>query len=129
MLLWPSHLQVLLLTRSDESFPPSPIYDRYQSSNGYHVVPPPYTGTFIPPKPDLGFNNAPNVVKTDHFAFNVKLSPTKPNQDLSYTYRPSTPIIEDWVSDSEDEYEIKTPHNVHSFVQSPEQVKSPRSSI
>nr|GEU56403.1 retrovirus-related Pol polyprotein from transposon TNT 1-94 [Tanacetum cinerariifolium] len=36
---------------SDESLPPSPIYDRYQSGNGYHVVPPPYTGTFMPPKP------------------------------------------------------------------------------
>nr|GEU51450.1 hypothetical protein [Tanacetum cinerariifolium] len=25
----------------------------YQSRDGYHVVPPPYTGTFMPPKPDL----------------------------------------------------------------------------
>nr|GFB04872.1 hypothetical protein [Tanacetum cinerariifolium] len=38
---------------SDESLPPSPIYDRYQSGNGYHAVPPPYTGTFMPPEPDL----------------------------------------------------------------------------
>nr|GEU83710.1 ribonuclease H-like domain-containing protein [Tanacetum cinerariifolium] len=54
MLLWPSHLQVLLVTmRSDESLPFSPTYDRYQSGNGYHVVPPPYTGTFMPPKLDL----------------------------------------------------------------------------
>nr|GEU85255.1 hypothetical protein [Tanacetum cinerariifolium] len=96
MLLWPSHLQVLLLAmRSDESLPPSFIYDRYQSSNGYHVVPPPYTGTFMPPKPDLVFNNAPNDVETDHLTFNVKLSPTKPDQDLSNTHRPSAPIIED----------------------------------
>nr|GEV70926.1 DNA-directed DNA polymerase [Tanacetum cinerariifolium] len=28
---------------------------------GYHVVPPPYTGTFMPPKPDLVFHDAPNV--------------------------------------------------------------------
>nr|GEX46673.1 putative ribonuclease H-like domain-containing protein [Tanacetum cinerariifolium] len=71
-----------LSSRSDESLPPSPIYDRYQSGNGYHVVPPPYTGTFMPPKPDMVFNNAPNVVETEHPAFNVKLSPTKPDQDL-----------------------------------------------
>nr|GEY81086.1 hypothetical protein [Tanacetum cinerariifolium] len=32
-----------LSSGSDESLPPSPIYDRYQSGNGYHVVPPPYT--------------------------------------------------------------------------------------
>nr|GEX63351.1 ribonuclease H-like domain-containing protein [Tanacetum cinerariifolium] len=68
-----------LSSGSDESLPPSPIYDRYQSGNGYHDVPPPYTGTFMPPKPDLDF----------------------------------TPIIEDWVSDSEDESETKTPQNDH----------------
>nr|GEV71883.1 hypothetical protein [Tanacetum cinerariifolium] len=106
---------------SDESLPPSPIYDRYQSSNGYHAVPPPYIGTFMPPKPNLVFNNAPNAVKTDHPAFTVKLSPTKPDQDMSHTIRPSTPIIQDWVSNSEDESETKTSQNVLSFVQSTEQ--------
>nr|GEX48891.1 ribonuclease H-like domain-containing protein [Tanacetum cinerariifolium] len=81
---------------SDESLPPSPIYDRYQSGNEYHVVPPPYTGTFMPPKPDLVSNNAPNDVETNHPGFTVKLSPTKPDQDLSLTNRSSTPIIENW---------------------------------
>nr|GFD32093.1 hypothetical protein [Tanacetum cinerariifolium] len=84
--------------------------------NGYHVVPPPYTGTFMPAKPDLVFNNAPNDVETDYPALNVKLSPTKPDQDLSHTNRPSAPIIEDWVSDSKDESKTKAPHNVPSFV-------------
>nr|GEU51350.1 hypothetical protein [Tanacetum cinerariifolium] len=83
----------------------------------------------MPPKPDMVFNNAPNAVETDHPAFNVKLSPTKPDQDLSHTNRPSAPIIEDWVSNSEDEYETKTPQNVLSFVQPTKQVKSPRPSI
>nr|GEY89653.1 hypothetical protein [Tanacetum cinerariifolium] len=80
--------------------------------NGYHAVYPPYTGTFMPPNPDLVFNNAPNDVETDHPAFNVQLSPTKSGQDLSRTHRPSAPIIEDWVSDSEDKFETKTPQNV-----------------
>nr|GEU86278.1 putative ribonuclease H-like domain-containing protein [Tanacetum cinerariifolium] len=70
---------------------------RFQSSGGYHVVPPSYTGTFMPPKPDLVFNIAPTVVETDHLTFNVQLSPTKPEQDL--------------------------------FVQSFEQVKTPRHSV
>nr|GFB49724.1 hypothetical protein [Tanacetum cinerariifolium] len=52
--------------------------------------------TFMPPKPDLVFNTAPTNVETDHLAFNVQLSPTKPEQDLSHTTRPSVPIIEDW---------------------------------
>nr|GEV00900.1 retrovirus-related Pol polyprotein from transposon TNT 1-94 [Tanacetum cinerariifolium] len=84
---------------------------KFQPSDGYHVVPPPYTGTFMPPKADLVFNTAPAVVETDHSAFNVKLSPTKPDQDLSHTNRPTTPIIEDWVSDSEDKSETKPPQN------------------
>nr|GEU71715.1 uncharacterized mitochondrial protein AtMg00810-like [Tanacetum cinerariifolium] len=69
------------------------------------------TGIFMPPKPDLVFHNAPNDVETVHTAFNVELSPTKPDNDLSYTHRPSAPIIEDWVSDSEDESETKIPQN------------------
>nr|GEU41896.1 putative ribonuclease H-like domain-containing protein [Tanacetum cinerariifolium] len=78
-------------------------------SGGYHAVSSPYTGTFIPPKPDLVFNTAHIPVETDHLAFNVQLSPTKPEQALSYTSRPSAPIIEDWVSDSEEESKPKYP--------------------
>nr|GEW50579.1 hypothetical protein [Tanacetum cinerariifolium] len=89
-----------LISQCDESdcdsWPPSSLYDRFQPSGGYHAVPPPYTGTFMPPKPDLAFNTASTVVKTNHLAFNVQLSPTKPVQDLSHTTRPSAPIIEDW---------------------------------
>nr|GEW23640.1 putative ribonuclease H-like domain-containing protein [Tanacetum cinerariifolium] len=92
-----------------ESWPPSNLYDRFHPSGGYHVVPPPYTGTFMPPKLDLVFNTAHIPVVTDHLAFNVQLSPTEPEQDLSHTSRPSAPIIEDWVSDSEEESEPKDP--------------------
>nr|GEW25656.1 hypothetical protein [Tanacetum cinerariifolium] len=125
---WHSLLQVLpVLTMSsetDESLPVSPIYDRYQSGEGYHAVPPPYTGTFMPPKPELIFHDAPNVNATIHTAFNVELSPTKPDKDLSP--RPSAPIIEDWVFDSEDDSEAEIPQNTPSFVQPIEQVKTPR---
>nr|GEW51147.1 ribonuclease H-like domain-containing protein [Tanacetum cinerariifolium] len=103
-------------SESDESLPPSPIYDRYQSGDGYHVVLPPYTGTFMPPKPDLVFHNTPNVNETFHTAFNVELSPTKPDTNLSHTHRPSAPIIEDWVSDSEDDSEAEIPPNALNLV-------------
>nr|GEU97850.1 ribonuclease H-like domain-containing protein [Tanacetum cinerariifolium] len=102
--------------------------EKFQT-DGYHAVPPPYTGTFMPPKPDLVFNTVPIAVETDHSGFNVKLSPTKPDQDLSHINRPTAPIIEDWVSDSKDESESKAPQIVPSFVQSTEQVKSPRHSV
>nr|GEV15821.1 ribonuclease H-like domain-containing protein [Tanacetum cinerariifolium] len=101
---------------SDESLPFSHIYDRYHSGDGYHPVPLPYTGTFMPLKPDLVFHNTPNDVETVHTAFNVELNPTKPANDLSYTHRPLAPIIEDWVSDSEDESKTKIPQNIPSFV-------------
>nr|GEY77847.1 hypothetical protein [Tanacetum cinerariifolium] len=69
------------------------------------------------------------AVETDHSTFNVQLSPPKPDQDLSHTNRPTASIIEDWVSDFEDESETKAPQIVPDFVQSTEQVKSPRPSV
>nr|GFA44350.1 ribonuclease H-like domain-containing protein [Tanacetum cinerariifolium] len=117
------------ISETDESLSASPKYDRYHSGDGYYAIPPPHTGTFMPPKPDLVFHDAPNVNETAHTAFNVKLSPTKPDKDLSYTYRPSAPIIEDWVSNSEDDSEAEIPQNTPSFVPPTEQVKTPRSSV
>nr|GEV25041.1 retrovirus-related Pol polyprotein from transposon TNT 1-94 [Tanacetum cinerariifolium] len=119
----------MFTSKSDENLPPSPIYDRYQSKDGYHVVPPSYTGTLMPPKTDFVFHNAPNVNETVHTTFNVKLSPTKPNNDLSHTHRPSASIIEDWVSDLEDDSEAEIPQNAPSFVQPNEQVKTSRPSV
>nr|GEZ05003.1 hypothetical protein [Tanacetum cinerariifolium] len=46
---------------SDVSVPPSPVHDRYKSCKGYHDVPLPYTGTFMPPKPDFVFHDASTV--------------------------------------------------------------------
>nr|GFA39953.1 hypothetical protein [Tanacetum cinerariifolium] len=77
--------------------------DRYKSGEGYHAIPPPYTGTFMPPKLDLVFHDAPTVNETVPTAFNVDPSTTKPNKEMSHSNKPSSPIIEDWVSDSDDE--------------------------
>nr|GEU58806.1 hypothetical protein [Tanacetum cinerariifolium] len=100
-----------LQSEFDVSMPASPVYDMYKSKEGYHVVPPPYIGTFMPPKRDLVFYDAPTVNETVYTAFNVELSPTKPNKDLSQSNRPSSPIIKDWVSDSEDESKAKLTQN------------------
>nr|GEX62778.1 hypothetical protein [Tanacetum cinerariifolium] len=52
---------------SDDSVPKSTVNDRINTvriinsvrvGKGYHVVPPPYAGTFMPPKPDLVFNDS-----------------------------------------------------------------------
>nr|GEZ44412.1 hypothetical protein [Tanacetum cinerariifolium] len=74
-----------------------------------HVVLPPYTGNFMPSKPDLvladehvvseSITSLPNIVKNE-----VKTSETT-------LKNVSAPIIEDWVSDSEDEDEIEIESN------------------
>nr|GEX41981.1 retrovirus-related Pol polyprotein from transposon TNT 1-94 [Tanacetum cinerariifolium] len=61
-----------------KSLSPSSLSDRMQPSGGYHVVPPPITGTFMPLKPDLVFHTATIAVETDHSAFTVKLSSSEP---------------------------------------------------
>nr|GEU53562.1 ribonuclease H-like domain-containing protein [Tanacetum cinerariifolium] len=52
------------ISESDESVYTSPVHDRYKSGEGYHVVSPPYTRTFMPLKPDLVFHDAPTASKT-----------------------------------------------------------------
>nr|GEW99998.1 hypothetical protein [Tanacetum cinerariifolium] len=89
------------------SMPTSPVHDRYKSGEGYHDVPLPYTRTFMPPKPDF-FYDAPTAHETVSIVLNVKPRTTKPNKDLSRSNRPSDLIIEDWVSDSEEESEVLT---------------------
>nr|GEW87017.1 hypothetical protein [Tanacetum cinerariifolium] len=54
----------------NDSWPPSNLYDRFVPSGGYHAVPPPMTGTFMPPKPDLVFHTPPSD-GNEHLAFNV----------------------------------------------------------
>nr|GEX63692.1 ribonuclease H-like domain-containing protein [Tanacetum cinerariifolium] len=72
-------------------------------SEGYHVVPPPYTGTFMPHKLDLVFNDAPT----------------------------SSESIANMTSDSEDETEIECvpKQKEPSFVPTSEHVKTPRASV
>nr|GFC84708.1 hypothetical protein [Tanacetum cinerariifolium] len=68
----------------NDSWSPSNLYDRFVPSGGYHDVPPPMTGTFMPPKPDLVFHTPPSD-ENEHLAFNVQLSPSKHEQDLPST--------------------------------------------
>nr|GEX17126.1 hypothetical protein [Tanacetum cinerariifolium] len=72
-------------------------------------------------KAGLGF-----IPSDGYHAVPPPLSPAKPEQDLSS--KPSAPIIEDWVSDSEEDDMPQVTKDVPSFTQSPELVKSPRNS-
>nr|GEZ60353.1 uncharacterized mitochondrial protein AtMg00810-like [Tanacetum cinerariifolium] len=76
-------------------------------------------------KPDLVFHTPPSD-ENEHLAFNVQLRPYKHEQDLPS--QSSAPIIEDWVSDSEEEDIPQVTKDVPSLAQSPELVKTPRHS-
>nr|GEV73789.1 hypothetical protein [Tanacetum cinerariifolium] len=103
----------------------------YKSFEGYHVVPPPYIGTFMPLKPDLVFNDAPNTSESVANVVHVESSTNIPIKDMSKTLKPDAPIIEDWTSDSKDETEIESvsKHKELSFVPTFKHVKTPRDSI
>nr|GEZ69477.1 ribonuclease H-like domain-containing protein [Tanacetum cinerariifolium] len=90
---------------SDDSVLTSSMHNRYKSSEEYHVVPPPYTGTFMPSKPDLVFHDGPPTSETVPIVVNVKYSTNKSSKDMSKTLRLDAPIIKDWTFDSEDKFE------------------------
>ncbi|GKD73992.1 ribonuclease H-like domain-containing protein [Tanacetum coccineum] len=72
----------------------------------YNAIPPPHTGNFMPPTPDLSFTGL------DEFVNKLVVENIKSNTEVSKVVRKSddSPIIEDWVSDSEEENvsQIKT---------------------
>ncbi|GJZ23615.1 ribonuclease H-like domain-containing protein [Tanacetum coccineum] len=65
----------------------------------YNAVPPPYIGNFMPPTPDLSFTGL------DEFVNKPVVENRKSDEEVSKVVRKSddSPIIEDWVSDSEEE--------------------------
>nr|GFB61519.1 hypothetical protein [Tanacetum cinerariifolium]GFB61542.1 hypothetical protein [Tanacetum cinerariifolium] len=91
----------------------NPINDRFKKGDGYHAVPPPLTGNYMPPLVGLSFarlddyvyrpttNKAsvsiskgePSVIKTSNISVEM------PKVD---SVRTSRVIIKDWVSDDED---------------------------
>nr|GEV51336.1 hypothetical protein [Tanacetum cinerariifolium] len=93
----------LISSESDIIIPTSPVHDRYKSGEGYHVVPPPYTRTFMPPEPNLDFHDALTTSKTVPAVF-----PVKPN---------------------ESEGKPMPTQKASSFVHTTEHVKTPRPSI
>ncbi|GJS69312.1 ribonuclease H-like domain-containing protein [Tanacetum coccineum] len=98
-------------------------YNKSKSDKGYHAVPPPYTGNFIPSKPDLMFMDeivesenmdviivvTPSNVKkveSNHESADVKNNgdAVEPKTVRKNSFRP--PVIEDWNSDDDSEVEF-----------------------
>nr|GEU54187.1 hypothetical protein [Tanacetum cinerariifolium] len=116
---------------SDNRVPKNPENVRYKTGKGYHVVPPPYTGTFLLPKPDLVFTDAPHASESVGNVFNVESSTNKSRNDMSKTLRSDAHTVEDWISDSENKTKIEyvPKQREPSFVTSTPHVKSSRESV
>ncbi|GJR24384.1 retrovirus-related pol polyprotein from transposon TNT 1-94 [Tanacetum coccineum] len=87
------------------------IVDKCKIGLGYNAIPPPYTGNFMPPKPDLSLSgleesvNEPIVSDSIVKKPVVKTSESKTSADKPKAVKKNNGalLIKDWVSDSEEE--------------------------
>ncbi|GKB28830.1 ribonuclease H-like domain-containing protein [Tanacetum coccineum] len=85
------------------------IMDKCKKGLGYNDVPPPYIGNFIPPKSDLVYPSLDLFVKVNEpVSESVVEKPTvETNEPKTARKENGAPIIEDWVSECEEDDEPK----------------------
>ncbi|GJX65829.1 putative ribonuclease H-like domain-containing protein [Tanacetum coccineum] len=105
----------------------SPVYDRFAKVEGMHAVPPPMTGNYMPPKSDFGIDNVETLESVPEL---VVVEPKVVSQPKVWS---DAPIIEEYESDSDDEYVIKTSKEQEkpsfAFVNTVKHVKTPRETV
>ncbi|GKC34855.1 ribonuclease H-like domain-containing protein [Tanacetum coccineum] len=120
----PTNFALMAYTSLGSSSSDSEVNDKYKTDEGYHAVPPPYTRNFMPPKPDLV------LADEDEYVF---IATSEVKTSVSKHKSVSEPLIEDWISDSEDENETKSKRKPSfakvEFVKSNEHVKLPKESV
>ncbi|GJS61850.1 putative ribonuclease H-like domain-containing protein, partial [Tanacetum coccineum] len=145
-------LQSVFMNKESE-LEKQPLYDRFVTADGMHVVPPPMTGNYMPSRPDIDvdysqFTYGPKQTQPcesesqtsefDTCDSNISTEPSElvseqvvneSNVECQPKVWSDAPIIEEYESDSEDEYvsiptkEQETP----SFAN--QQVKTPRETV
>ncbi|GKD11802.1 ribonuclease H-like domain-containing protein, partial [Tanacetum coccineum] len=114
----------------------SQVNDKHKTCKGYHAVPPPYTGNFMPPKPNLVLADEEEYVFSESITSVpvVATSEVKPIELKPKSV--SEPLIKDWISDSENKNKTefksrqRKPSNAKvKFDKSNKHVKSPRESV
>ncbi|GJS47724.1 putative ribonuclease H-like domain-containing protein [Tanacetum coccineum] len=114
----------------------SKIVDNCKKGLGYNAVPPPYTGNFMPPTPDMSFTGLDEFVNEPV----VKNSKAKSSEEEPKKVRKNddTLIIEEWLSDSEEENVSQTKTKKKTvkpsiakieFVKPKQQKKTPRKTV
>ncbi|GJY69668.1 putative ribonuclease H-like domain-containing protein [Tanacetum coccineum] len=81
------------------------IMDKCKTGLGYNAVPPPYTGNFMPQKSDLVYPSLDDFVDVNEsVSESIVEKPTvETNEPETARKENGAPIIEDWVSDSDEE--------------------------
>ncbi|GKA69311.1 hypothetical protein Tco_0775375, partial [Tanacetum coccineum] len=115
----------------------SQILDKCKTGLVYNVFPPPYTGNFMPPKPNLVYPSLDNFVNVNESVSEsvVKKPTVETNEPKTARKENRAPIIKDWVSKSKEEdvpkikivkMSNKPSFATINFVKSNVQVKFPR---
>ncbi|GJU04568.1 hypothetical protein Tco_1120998 [Tanacetum coccineum] len=109
------------------------IMDKCKTRLGYNTVPPPYTGNFMLPKSNLVYPSLDDFVDVNESV--VEKPTVETNEPETSRKEHGAPIIEDWISDSDEENvpKVKAVEMFNkpsfakiNFVKSTKQVKSPR---
>ncbi|GJX91626.1 ribonuclease H-like domain-containing protein [Tanacetum coccineum] len=107
----------------------APMYDRFAKVKGMHAVPPPMTGNYMPLKSDFGIDES-YVETLESVPKPVVIEPKVVSQPKVWS---DAPIIEEYESDSDDEYVIKSSkeHETPSFafVNTVKHVKTHRETV
>ncbi|GJZ05655.1 putative ribonuclease H-like domain-containing protein [Tanacetum coccineum] len=114
----------------------SEVNDKYKIGKGYHAVPLPYTANFMPPKPNLVLADKEEYVFSESITSVTAVETSKVNTSDTKPKYVGEPLIEDWISDSEDENETESKSKQRKssfakvkFVKSNEHVKTPKESV
>nr|GEU90368.1 ribonuclease H-like domain, reverse transcriptase, RNA-dependent DNA polymerase [Tanacetum cinerariifolium] len=86
--------------------------DRFKKGEGFHTVPPPLTGNYMPPKPDLSFAGLDDSI----YKFKISETITSLSKDVQDVPEPSTifvekpkevrtsaPLIQEWDTNSDND--------------------------
>ncbi|GKF68768.1 hypothetical protein Tco_0198447 [Tanacetum coccineum] len=92
-------------SKSLSELPDRQIMDKCKKGLGYNAIPSPYTSNFMPPKHDLVYPSLDDFVDMNESASeSVIEKPTvKTNEPKTARKKNGALIIEDWVSESEEE--------------------------
>ncbi|GKD25648.1 hypothetical protein Tco_1231862 [Tanacetum coccineum] len=92
------------------------VNDRFKKVEGYHSVLHPYTRIYMPSRPDLSFAGLNDSIYKTNMSETISSVPriestesksSKDSFEQPKDFRPSTPIIEEWESESDDDCMIR----------------------